>query len=293
MLETKPQPLIHIGRYIDPLSDFGFKLLFGSEPNKELLISFLNELFKDRKHIVDLIYNKNENHGPQNEYRTSVYDLTCTGQDGEQFIIEVQRIHQTYFKDRAIYYTSTLIHDQGPKGENNWDFRLKEVYLIGIMDFCFDDTRPQTYLHRVHLTYEATKTVFYNKLGYIFIEIPKFKKSEKGLKNDLDRWLFVLRNMSRLEKIPVYLNKRIFEKLFKIAEVSKLSKEEYMSYERSLMAKWDEYARDKSATEKGEQRKSVEIVKNLLAAGKFTIAEIAKYAGVTEDFVRKVKEDLN
>ena len=70
-----------------------------------------------------------------------------------------------------------------------------------------------------------------------------------------------------------------------------------MSYERSLMAKWDEYARDKSATEKGlkegEQRKSVEIVKNLLAAGKFTIAEIAKYAGVTEGFVRKVKEDLN
>ena len=301
MLETKPQPLVHIGRYIDPLSDFGFKLLFGSEPNKDLLISFLNELFKDRKHIVDLTYNKNENHGPQNDYRTSVYDLTCTGQDGEQFIIEVQRLHQTYFKDRAIYYTSSLIHDQGPKGEYKWNFRLKEVYLIGLMDFTFEDTRPQTYLHRVHLTYEKTKKVFYNKLGYIFIEIPKFNKSEKLLKNDLERWLYVLRNMSRLEKIPVYLSKRIFEKLFKIAEVSNLSKEEYMSYERSLMAKWDEYARNESATEEGRKKgrkeglyeKSVEVVKNLFATGENSIAKIASIAGVTEEFVRKVKESLN
>jgi hypothetical protein len=70
-----------------------------------------------------------------------------------------------------------------------------------------------------------------------------------------------------------------------------------MNYERSLMAKWDEYARNETATEKGhkegEQKKSIEFVKNLLAAGKFTIAEIAKYVGVTEEFVRKVKENLN
>jgi predicted transposase YdaD len=101
------------------------------------------------------------------------------------------------------------------------------------------------------------------------------------------------------------LSKRIFEKLFKIAEVSNLSKEEYMNYERSLMAKWDEYARNETATEKGrkegkkegiketEQKKDIAFVKNLLAEGKFTIAEIAKYVGVTEEFVRKVKENLN
>ena len=66
-----------------------------------------------------------------------------------------------------------------------------------------------------------------------------------------------------------------------------------MNYERSLMAKWDEYAINETAIEKGKYEKSVEIVKNLLATGKFTITEIAKYAGVTEDFVRKVKENLN
>jgi predicted transposase YdaD len=115
--------------------------------------------------------------------------------------------------------------------------------------------------------------------------------------------------MSRLEKIPVYLSKRIFEKLFKIAEVSNLSKEEYMNYERSLMAKWDEYARNESAIEEGlkkgmkegriegrkegQYEKGVEVVKNLFATGENSIAKIASIAGVTEEFVRKVKESLN
>lgn len=312
MLQEGTVPYIHIGRYIDPLSDFGFKFLFGSEPNKELLIALLNELFEGKKYIEDLTYNKNENHGPQNDYRASVYDLTCTGQDGEQFIIEVQRIQQRFFKDRAIYYTSNLIHEQGPKGEIKWNFQLKEVYFIALMGFCFEDTKPDSWLHRAHLTYEETGEGFYNKLGYIFIEIPKFNKTEIQLTTDLDRWLYILKNMRSLKKISVYLNKRIFQKLFTIAEVSNLSKEEYMKYERSLMEKWDEYARLTTAEEKGmekgiekgieigidkgiekgEQKKSIEVVKNLLETTEFSFAKIAGIAGVTENFVREVKKNM-
>lgn len=306
-----------LGKYIDPLSDFGFKFLFGSDPNKELLIAFLNELFEGRKHIIDLVYNKNENNGPQHEYRKSIYDLTCTGQDGEQFIIEVQRIHQLYFRDRSIYYTSALIHDQGPKGKKQWDFQLKEVYLIGLMDFSFEDSRPDIYLHRVRLTDEATGSVFYEKLGYIFIEIPKFIKTQKELKTELDRWLYVLKNMSRLQKIPVFLNKRIFEKLFTIAELSKLSKEDYMRYEKSLMAQWDEYASLETAKlkgleeglekgikkgieqglekgrQEGRQESNYSFIKSLLLQSDFSIPKIASLTGMTEEFVNKVKKTLN
>jgi predicted transposase/invertase (TIGR01784 family) len=255
MPSKAPLP-ITIGRYIDPLSDFGFKLLFGSDPNKEILIAFLNELFKGRKCITDLTYNKNEYQGPQNDYRKSIYDLTCTGQDGEQFIIEVQKMHQRFFKDRALFYTAALIHDQAHKGNKEWDYELKEVYLIGIMDFVFDDSPPETWLHRIHLADEVTGRPFYDKLGYIFIEIPRFTKTETALETDLDRWLYVLKNMSLLEKIPVILTKRIFEKLFSIAEVSRLTKEEYMQYLKSQMAEWDEYAIRKTIEEqrrKGEE----------------------------------------
>lgn len=305
-LPPKPK----IGTFIDPLTDFGFKHLFGSEPSKELLIDFLNELFKGRKVIKDLTYNKNEYSGPRPRSRKMIFDLTCTGQDGEQFIIEVQRIHQQYFRDRAVYYSSRLIHDQAPQG-GNWDYSLKEVYFIGLMDSVLENADTAEYLHWVRLAYERSGKEFYKKLGFIFIEIPKFTKTEKELETGVDKWLFVLKNLSRLQKIPVVLNTRIFSKLFNIAEVSNLTKEEYMKYEKDLMASWDEYAikktlehdrqvamekgmekgREKGREEGREEGKS-EVVKNLLSSGKFAIAEIANFANVSEAFVRRIKKEI-
>ncbi|MEO6814988.1 MAG: PD-(D/E)XK nuclease family transposase, partial [Ginsengibacter sp.] len=227
--ENLPPLKPKIGTFIDPLTDFGFKHLFSSEPTKELLIDFLNELFKGRKVITDLVYNKNEHPGPISTSRKMIFDLTCTGLDGEQFIIEVQRIHQQYFRDRAVYYSSRLIHDQEPKG-GNWDYSLREVYFIGLMDSILEDSDDAEYLHRVRLAYEKSGKEFYKKLGFIFIEIPKFTKTEKELKTGVDKWLFVLKNLSRLQKIPVILNNRIFTKLFNIAAISNLTKEDYMKY---------------------------------------------------------------
>ncbi|MCF3108810.1 Rpn family recombination-promoting nuclease/putative transposase [Niabella sp. CC-SYL272] len=123
-----------VGRYMDLLTDFGFKKVFGTEPNKDLLIAFLNELFKGRKVIRDLVYNPQEKNGPVKEYRKAIFDLTCTGADGETFIIEVQRAHQKYFTDRAVFYVASKLYEQGPKGNKEWNFDLKKVYLIAVMD---------------------------------------------------------------------------------------------------------------------------------------------------------------
>ena len=313
-LPPKPK----IGTFIDPLTDFGFKFLFGSEPTKELLIDFLNELFKGKKVITDLTYNNNERSGSIPESRKMIFDLTCTGQDGELFIIEVQRIRQQYFKDRAVYYCSRLIHDQAPKGRA-WDYSLKEVYFIGVMDSFLEDSDPAEYIHYVHLGYEKSGREFYKKLGFIFIEIPKFTKVEKELETGVDKWLFVLKNMSRLKKIPLILNTRIFSKLFNIAAVSNLTKEDYMKYEKDLMASWDEYAIKKTiehdrqvameegmekgmeegmekgmekGREQGREEGKSEVVRNLLTVSAFSIAEIANFANVSEAFVRKIKKQI-
>jgi predicted transposase/invertase (TIGR01784 family) len=127
------------GRFIDPFTDFRFKRIFGSEPQKDLLIHFLNALFLDERHIVDLVYNKNEHPGHLAVHRKAVFDLLCTGSNREQFIIEVQRLNQDHFKDRCVYYTSVLVRDQVPTGVKNWNYELKPVYLIGLMDFLLDN----------------------------------------------------------------------------------------------------------------------------------------------------------
>ena len=102
---------------IDLVSDYAFKRIFGSEPNKDLLISLLNGLFRGRKSIVDLLYEKNEHVGDSEEIGTVIFDLICTADNGEKFVIEVQRTAQINLKKRMLYYSSKLIADQAPKGK--------------------------------------------------------------------------------------------------------------------------------------------------------------------------------
>lgn len=300
MKNTQKNTAPPIGRYIDLLTDFGFKRTFGTEPNKDLLIAFLNELFKGRKVIRDLVYNPQENNGPAKHYRKTIFDLTCTGADGETFIIEMQRADQKYFADRAIYYTSGKLYEQGPKGERDWDFRLKEMYFIGLMDFNFDNTLPDKYLHWVRLMEEETGHVFYDKLGLIFLELPNFKLEERDIKTDFERWLYVLRNMGKLEKNPVILNKRIFQKLFKIAEVANLKKEEYMLYEKDLLDKWTEYSVLKTAeergmekgVEKGREEMQEQVVKNLIIELGLADQQVARITQTPVSFVKKIRASL-
>ncbi|HEY0297952.1 MAG TPA: Rpn family recombination-promoting nuclease/putative transposase [Arachidicoccus sp.] len=287
---------LQIGKYIDPLTDFGFKYLFGAEPNKDLLIDFLNALFNGAKTITDLTYIKNEINGPQKDMRRSVFDLLCTGTDGEKFILEMQRARQEYFKDRTVFYTSTLIHEQAVKGKD-WEYALNEVYLVAIMDFSFDDSQEDLYLHRIGLRHEVTCDLFYEKLGYIFVELPKFKKQEADLSTDLDRWLYILKNMTKFDKIPVILTKRIFEKIFRISEVANLKKEDYMEYEKAILDRWAEkgvidYA-SKEGEVKGEIKNQKATVLRMLKNSKLSVQKIANFAGVDESFVLDVKKDNN
>ena len=265
---TKYMELLPTGRFIDPFTDFGFKRLFGSEPNKDLLIDFLNQIMGEERQILDLTYNQNEHFGHSDENRKVIFDLLCTGSNGEQFIIEMQRVRQEYFKDRSLYYTSSLITQQAPKGGPKWNYQLKPVYLIGLMDFSFDESRNEQYLHRVQLMNSETLEGFYDKLGFVFIEIPKFLKSENELTSELDNWLFLLKNMSRLDKIPVFLRKPVFSKLFNIAEVSNLTGKEKMAYDESLKIKWDNYSGMDYAIKEGVKEGIKEGLKEGMKKGK-------------------------
>ncbi|MBO4402431.1 MAG: Rpn family recombination-promoting nuclease/putative transposase, partial [Bacteroidales bacterium] len=100
-------------KYINPYTDFGFKKLFGTEMNKDLLISFLNALFNNsEKEIEDIQYLNSENLGDGSGDRRSVFDVYCTTRDGSRFIVEMQKAEQAFFKDRSVYYATTPIRQQ-------------------------------------------------------------------------------------------------------------------------------------------------------------------------------------
>lgn len=275
--------------FIDPLTDFGFKKIFGTDPNKDLLISFLNGIFQGRKHIESLIYNKNEHLGDNKEEGSAIFDLLCTGKDGERFIIEVQRARQGNFKKRALFYTSRLISDQAPKGNRSgWDYNVQEVYLIALLEgFTLENSSPSAYLHDICLCNRDSREIFYEGLGYIYLELVKFVKEEGELDTDLDKWLYVLKNMSRMKKIPLYLRKTIFEKLFNIAEYSNLSKEEKIMYDSSRKQKWDNENALKYAVMEGEHKKAIAIALEMKKDG-MSVEQIARFTKLPKDEINKL-----
>ncbi len=222
-------------KYISPFTDFGFKKLFGTEINKDILIDFLNELLKqETDQIIDVTYLSSEQLGRAVDVRKAIFDIYCENQKGEKFIVELQKAKQNYFKDRSIYYSTFPIQQQAPQG--TWDFKLKAVYTIGILDFVFaeDQDDQEVFHHEVKLVDQKTHKVFYDKLTYIYLEMPKFKKTEEELETHFDKWLFILKNLEKLTNRPQKLQEKIFSKLFEQAEIANYSEREYHEYVQSL-----------------------------------------------------------
>ena len=220
-------------KYISLLTDFGFKRVFGSEPNKAILIDFLNTLLPDYHRIQNLTFKSNENLGNTAIDRKAIFDIYYQAESGERFIVEIQKAKQNFFKDRSVYYATFPIQEQAQKGA--WNFELSSVYTIGILDFIFDDHKhDDTIVHVVQLRNQNCE-LFYDKLKFIYIELPKFNKTIDQLETHLDKWLFILRHLADLsDPPPEPLQENAFNELFEVAAIANFSQIEQDNYENSL-----------------------------------------------------------
>jgi predicted transposase/invertase (TIGR01784 family) len=274
------------GKYINPYTDYGFKLLFGTEPNKDITLALVNALLQDKEVIKSLTLLPTEQLGDTKDDRRSVFDVYCTNEQGEKIIIEMQKADQQWFKDRSVYYSSFPIRQQGEKGQ--WRFGLKAVYTIGILDFVFDEDKDdkEYYHHVVKLMDVNKKEVFYDKLTYIYLEMPKFQKSEDELETMADKWLYALKNLPRLLERPAALQERIFKKFFEVAEIGNLPKEEYAKYFESEKVYYDNDGAIRTAEAKGRaegiEETRRENARKMKADGMSTEL-IAKYTGLTAE----------
>ena len=280
-----------VEKYINPFTDYGFKKLFGEELNKDLLLDFLNELLKEEQgQIKELTYLKGEQLGTTEVDRKAIFDLYCENEKGEKFIVELQKTKQKFFKDRTLYYSTFPIREQAQR--TDWIYELKAVYTIAILDFVFDDDRnlPDKYRYDVKLTDIETNKVFYNKLTFIYLEMPKFNKTIDQLDTRFDKWLYVIRNLNRLDRIPEKLREQIFEKLFETAEIAKFTPDQIRSYEDSLKYYRDIKASLDTKFEEGKIEGKIEIAKTLIRKG-FHIDEVVDLTGLNKTEIEKIKSE--
>ncbi len=255
-------------RYINPYTDFGFRKIFGEEASKPLLIDFLNALLPEKNKIIDLTFKNTGQLGLTDPDRKAIYDIYCENDKGEKFIVELQKAKQNYFKERTIYYSTFPVREQAEKG--GWNYSLKAVYCIGILDFTFNDyeSEPEKseVVHTVRLKNQNGK-VFYDKLTYIYLEMPNFVKTENELSSRLDKWLYFIRNLEDFQNIPAIFKDEVFAQAFEKAGIANLGQAELDRYESSLKVYRDLKGIIDTAFGEGKLEGKLEVAKALKESG--------------------------
>ena len=281
-------------KYLDPFTDYGFKKIFGQEASKPLLRDFLNALLPPTAQIRELSFKNVERPGLMVGDRKVVFDIFCENEAGEKFIVEMQKAKQNYFKDRTVFYSTFPIREQAEAG--TWNFALKAVYCVGILDFVFnepDATGAGEVLHEVKLKNQYG-AVFYDKLTYLYLEMPNFRKSEVELETRLDQWLYFLKHVEELQSIPQLFQDSVFTQAFETAALARMSPDDMEEYEASMKVYRDaintrEYAiqeATKVAEEKGMAQglaRGVRKVAQALKANGLSVEIIVQTTGLTPD----------
>ncbi len=262
-------------RYLDLFTDFGFKKVFKSEENRDILIDLLRTLLKNpdttplphaelgspynglyHEDIADITLMDPEILGVHTQDRNSILDLHCVNKDGSTFVIEVQNNPQTYFMDRILYYLGKLLVLQGEKGD--WDFHLNKTYIITLMDFSSPHTKDLPYRSDVMLMDVLNHTAWSDKVGLLFLNLHKFKKQPEELENRYEKWLYYIKNLHTIKSTPERESDKSFRKLLQAAELSNLTKGEQRMYKTSKERRWEEEAIRATILEMGHKKGLIE-----------------------------------
>jgi predicted transposase/invertase (TIGR01784 family) len=283
-------------KYMNLYTDFGFRKIFGEEASKPLLIDFLNSILPHAHQIKELSFKNPEQLGTLELSRKAIFGVYCETQNGEKFIVELQKAKQNYFKKRTNFYSSFPIREQAEKG--NLNINLAAFYCVGILDFTFKDYESESqkseFLHTIKLK-NQNGNMFYDKLTYIYLEMPNFKLEEHELKTNMDKWLFFIKHLEDFQTIPQIFRNSVFEIAFQKAELESFNTKEMDAYEQSL-----KYYRDlknviDTAFENGKikgmlevilERKK-EIVKKAIQIGLNT-NQIVELTGLSEEEINKL-----
>ena len=283
-------PNIIKAKYINLMVDWSFKRVFGTEVNKDILIEFLKVVFPQFA-ITDITYIPTEQLGIMEDDRKAIFDVLCKTEDDKTFLVEMQRGAQKHFFERALYYTSFPIMKQGKKaiakedekGKDPWDFSLDGVFFLGILDFKYEQDEMTE--HRYQLLETKTLKRMTDKLEFVFVEVAKFNKREDELETDLDKWLYLLKNMSTLLERPAALRDRVFGRLFDVAEYARLDDEERKKYVEAMNTTRDTF----NMIAYARKQNSYEIARRMIDKG-LDMDTILDVTGLTKEDIAKITQ---
>ena len=283
-------------RYVDPMNDEGFKLLFGTEGNEDLLKDLLNTIIPGAD-IVDLKYNNVEHNGMVQGDNKAIFDVYCEDSDGVRFLVEMQNWSQRYFNKRAVYYSTYAIQDQAAKekrhqlktlGKDRWDYNYAPVYVVCFLSF--EMRRPPRELEMIRQEERYMSLYRYKDLEtqeelgdgttLVFVEMMKFRKGLSDCMTAREQWLHSMKNMSIQLEVPDEITDQRLREVYTKAEIAAMPREKRITYISHIMSRNDEL------------NSRAEMLESALAEGRAKGIEEGREIGLMEGIREGIREGL-
>lgn len=244
-----------MSRFINPFTDIGFKLIFGREASKDLLIVLLNELLAGEHHIEDLCFLDKEDHADNLSDKGIIYDLYCRTSTGEFIIVEMQNRWHSHFLDRTLYYVCRAVGRQTelpppaeifpPEDGGNGavvcepavpygsKYKLHTVYGIFLMNFREHQLEPKFRTDAVIADRDTGRTIN-SHFRQIYLQFPYFIKELDACETLYDKLIYTLKNMNNWNRMPDALKEQVFRRLSHLAAVANLSEADRIAYDKAV-----------------------------------------------------------
>ena len=233
-----------VQRYVDILTDAGLKAVFGDQRNKDVLVDMLNVILPPHRKVTDITYETTEIPGFTLFNKSVRFDLRCRGEDGRQFIVELQCYHQANFFRRCVLYASKA-YDMGSQRGDGQAYEIPPVYFIGLLDKDMQDVQrfspEDSIISEYTFREKSTMMVPDETIFTIFVELNRFRKRLEECETQLDKWCFSLTHINTLDKLPEELRTEAFERLFQACEIARFEPEVKLKYEKEMITERDYY----------------------------------------------------
>ncbi len=278
--------------FIPIISDYGFKTTFGNEANTLFLRKALQALIKSEVPIKEVKFDKNTFEGITQDGRSGIFDLACTDENDNHFIVEMQYGDAPYFVQRMKFYALHKFNAMVKRGKFDYG-TLSKIFCVAILA---NDILPYPQFHTVANLRNEQGEIFDEQMTFISVELDKFQFQESDCQTDLQKLIYTMKTLHTVTQ-PTQFPKFWDEEWLKVAidelDSRKMSPDEKASLEILIARNAEAVRAESRKIKEAENKKTLEFVEGLLKHTDFDESKIATLANVSVDFVKSVQQHLS
>ena len=276
--------------FIPIISDYGFKATFGNEANTLFLCKALQALIKSEVPIKEVYFDKNTFEGITQDGRSGIFDLACTDENDNHFIVEMQYGEAPEFVQRMKFYTLHKFNAMVKKGKFDYS-TLAKIYCVGILA---KNINPYKHYHNVSILRNEQGELIDEQMTFVTVELDKFTLQELDCQTDLQKLIYTMRTIHTVTQptqFPQFWNEEWLKVAIDELDSRKMTPDEKASLEMLIARNAESVKAESRKIKEARDTEKIELITKSLAKG-LDVEIIADIASVSVDFVLSIQRQL-